>query len=162
MSKHVDGGGGLLGKILTIVLLIAGLAIFAWLASKAIGSLTADAAVKGKQYQAVFLTNGQVYFGKVSHVDSSYVKIQDIYYLQVQQTVQPSQGRPGSGSTYQAATRVKASVALVPPKPKEFDSTQFNSRSSRLRRMGKSSNAGSSSSMCALSQAKPLFSISSE
>lgn len=46
-------------------------------------------ALKRNKYQALFLTNGQVYFGKLSQVDSSYVKITDIYYLQVQQQVQP-------------------------------------------------------------------------
>lgn len=34
-------------------------------------------------YQAVFLTNGQVYFGKISHVNSDYVQLVNIYYLQV-------------------------------------------------------------------------------
>src|SRR3989344_4528142 len=38
--------------------------------------------VKADQYQAVFLTNGQVYFGKLSDVNSAYVSLQDIYYLQ--------------------------------------------------------------------------------
>jgi hypothetical protein len=49
----------------------------------------ADSAVKSKEYQALFLTNGQVYFGKLTKVDNSYVKLTDIYYLQVQQQVQP-------------------------------------------------------------------------
>jgi hypothetical protein len=63
--------------------------VLGWFGNKALAALTSDGGVKGKQYQAVFLTNGQVYFGKVSHVDSSYVKLTDIYYLQVQQQVQP-------------------------------------------------------------------------
>jgi hypothetical protein len=88
-TVNKSAGGGVLGKILAVVLAIASLAIVAWLASHAFNSLTADAAVKGKQYQAVFLTNGQVYFGKVSKVDQSYVRLTDIYYLQVQQQVQP-------------------------------------------------------------------------
>lgn len=41
------------------------------------------------EYQAVFLTNGQVYFGKVSGEASSTVKVTDIFYLRVQQAVQP-------------------------------------------------------------------------
>lgn len=39
-------------------------------------------------YQAVFLTNGQVYFGKLSESTSMYVNLKDIYYLQVTQPVQ--------------------------------------------------------------------------
>jgi hypothetical protein len=45
--------------------------------------------VNSKQYQALFLTNGQVYFGKLAQSDSKTVNLKDIYYLQVQQTVQP-------------------------------------------------------------------------
>jgi hypothetical protein len=33
-------------------------------------------------YQAVFLTNGQVYFGKVSNPNDQYVKLTSIFYLQ--------------------------------------------------------------------------------
>lgn len=35
------------------------------------------------QWQAVFLTNGQVYFGKINKVTWSTVVLKDIYYLQV-------------------------------------------------------------------------------
>lgn len=33
-------------------------------------------------YQAVFLTNGQVYFGKLSPINRNYMKLDDVYYLQ--------------------------------------------------------------------------------
>ena len=45
--------------------------------------------VQKNNYQAVFLTNGQVYFGKVDKMNSSTTTLKDIYYLQVQQ-VQPA------------------------------------------------------------------------
>jgi cytoskeletal protein RodZ len=41
-------------------------------------------AVNTSEYQAVFLTNGQVYFGKLKVVNPVYLKLTDIYYLQVQ------------------------------------------------------------------------------
>jgi hypothetical protein len=88
-ARPSAAGGSLLSRVLSVLLALAALAIVSWLGVRAVGSLMADSAVKGKQYQAVFLTNGQVYFGKVSRVDASYVKLQDIYYLQVQQQVQP-------------------------------------------------------------------------
>ena len=53
-------------------------------------------------YQAVFLTNGQVYFGKIASPDSDYVTLKDIYYLQVG----PQQG---SGTTPEA----QQSISLV-------------------------------------------------
>ena len=45
-------------------------------------------------YQAVFLTNNQVYFGKLSNQDSKYPVLTDIYYLRVTQSLQPSQPNP--------------------------------------------------------------------
>ncbi len=61
------------------------------------GSKTA----KSSDYQAVFLTNGQVYFGKLSD-SGKYLKLNDIFYLQVnqpqiqgsQQTEQQAQTQP--------------------------------------------------------------------
>lgn len=51
-------------------------------------------AVDSNKFQAVFLTNGQVYFGKLSGLGSDYVDLENIYYLQVQQSVQPSTDQP--------------------------------------------------------------------
>lgn len=48
---------------------------------------------KASGYQSVFLTNGQVYFGKISNADSSYVTLKDIYYLQVSQQQQTAQSQ---------------------------------------------------------------------
>lgn len=87
------GGNTPSGKMLhTAITVLFGLLCLAgliWFANRAISTSKADSAVKAKQFQALFLTNGQVYFGKISQVDKSYVKVTDIYYLQVQQTVQP-------------------------------------------------------------------------
>lgn len=85
MAMH----GGWLGKILAVALILAALTVIVYFATRALAPAMSDSAIKSKQYQALFLTNGQVYFGKVSKVDSSYVKLTDIYYLQVQQPVQP-------------------------------------------------------------------------
>lgn len=49
----------------------------------------------GKKWQAVFLANGQVYFGKLSGINRTYVTLSDIYYLQVSQPLQqPAEGAP--------------------------------------------------------------------
>lgn len=47
--------------------------------------------VKGDQYQAVFLSNGQVYFGKITGSDNRTLILEDIFYLQVEQQLQPEQ-----------------------------------------------------------------------
>jgi hypothetical protein len=46
-------------------------------------------------YQAVFLTNGQVYFGKLSNASGDYITLDDIYYLQVVQPPLQGQQQPG-------------------------------------------------------------------
>ncbi len=47
--------------------------------------------VDSSKMQAVFLNGGQVYFGHISHLNSQYLRVKDIYYLRVNQTVQPNQ-----------------------------------------------------------------------
>ncbi len=43
------------------------------------------------KYQAVFLNGGQVYFGHIKTLSSKYLRIDNIYYLRVNQQVQPNQ-----------------------------------------------------------------------
>lgn len=38
-------------------------------------------AIPQSKWQAVFLQNGQVYFGKLSETDSAYLALSDVYYL---------------------------------------------------------------------------------
>jgi hypothetical protein len=68
----------MLGAVV-LVLLILGMLL------KGLGVINASQAVNGKEYQALFLTNNQVYFGHLSTMASGDVKLTDIYYLQVQQ-----------------------------------------------------------------------------
>lgn len=41
--------------------------------------------------QAVFLTSGQVYFGDIAAINDQFIDLQNIYYLSVDQKVQPEQ-----------------------------------------------------------------------
>lgn len=100
---------GNLSKVLAILLIAVSIGALGWFTTRAYKAVTADAAVKSKQYQAVFLTNGQVYFGKLTQSDSSYVKLTDIYYLQVQQTVQPKD----SSAAATAAANQQVSLAKL-------------------------------------------------
>lgn len=47
--------------------------------------------VDKSKYQAVFITNGQVYFGKVSNEDRKYVNLSNTYYLILKQPLQNQQ-----------------------------------------------------------------------
>ena len=68
-----------------------------------------------------------------------------------------------AGLGVQASTCLNTSVAFVPPKPNEFESAERNfTLSWRARTIGISENAGSISSIWALSQMKPFCIISNE
>lgn len=60
--------------ILVLGLFIAGIA---WLVSQ--GGRTA---IDNSKYQAIWLTNGQYYFGKLQILNRDYVRLTDVFYLQ--------------------------------------------------------------------------------
>jgi hypothetical protein len=51
--------------------------------------------VNNKEYQAVFLNNGQVYFGKVKSLTDHYMDVTNIFYLSTQQA-QPETSKSAS------------------------------------------------------------------
>ncbi len=59
-------------------------------------------------YQAVFLVNNQVYFGKLANQNGQFPVLTDIYYLQVNQPIQPVQTVKG-----QAASTASPEINLV-------------------------------------------------
>jgi len=77
------------------IVIIAG--IFAFTGNKS-GGLAIDSS----KYQAVFFTNGQVYFGKLQAFNDDYLKLTDIYYLQTQSTDATDSENPQETSTDQA------------------------------------------------------------
>lgn len=69
-----------------VTLLLVALVAFSLTSNKGV---TAEASlVDGNKYQAVFLNNGQVYFGKIKTLNRSYVVIDDIFYIEAQSTQQ--------------------------------------------------------------------------
>lgn len=61
--------------------------------------------------QAVFLNGGQVYFGNITGLNSDYMRLNNIYYLRVNQQVQPRQGE----QTQQDISLVKLGCELHGP-----------------------------------------------
>lgn len=90
-------GGSKLPWVVLIIVVLVIVVVAVLFRDKWGGSKTA----KSSDYQAVFLTNGQVYFGKLSD-SGKYLKLSDIFYLQVnqpqiqgsQQTEQQAQTQP--------------------------------------------------------------------
>lgn len=79
-------------------------------------------------YQAVFLNNGQVYFGKLD-LDGGWVKLSDIYYLQLTEDLQPASTQSdantqptttGAGSQQQQIQLVKLGSELHGPEDEMY------------------------------------------
>ncbi len=80
-----------------VVKLVLGLAIIVFLVLVILGwggigpfksSKSIQTEVQKSEWQAVFLTNGQVYFGHLAKEDSQYPELEEIYYLQMGQSLQ--------------------------------------------------------------------------
>ena len=71
-------------KLQRILLAVAGLVVVlgvatgGWFYYKS----TVSAQIDSSEYQAVFFTNGQVYFGKLQNLNGGYYKLNNIFYLQ--------------------------------------------------------------------------------
>lgn len=63
--------------VVIAIIVLAGLFIY-----RASTGSTIDSA----KFQAVFFTNGQVYFGRLQTLNDSYLKLTDIFYLQTKST----------------------------------------------------------------------------
>jgi cytoskeletal protein RodZ len=63
------------------------------------------AVIDTSKYQAVFFTNGQVYFGKLQVLNANYMSLTDVFYLQTKSTTtdstNPQQTTPQSSSDVQ-------------------------------------------------------------
>lgn len=89
--------------VVVVVIVVGGFMLF----KKNTGSSTA--VVDATKYQAVFVTNGQVYFGKVSGENNQYVSLSDVYYLVLKQ---PLQNQKTEGEE-QAQEQVKPGYSLI-------------------------------------------------
>jgi hypothetical protein len=89
--------------VLAVVVIVV-LAVLGFLFRDKLGATKSNAKLSG--YQAVFLTNGQVYFGNMTDKNDRYVTLKDIYYLQVNQSQQLQDGQ-------QAAAQQQPELSLV-------------------------------------------------
>jgi len=106
------GRGGKGWKVLVVILIIVIIVILGYFAFVAMGKGSGIAGDKiapvDNSWQAVFLTNGQVYFGKVKAVGDKTLSLGDIYYLQViTRPLQTSQVGDQPVQTQQELTLIK-------------------------------------------------------
>jgi hypothetical protein len=85
--KHIDWVAKTVRIELFIVLLGIALllgAVSLWLATGKFSNDSELKLVKTNEYQAIFLTNGQVYFGKINILNSKYVSLSKVFYIENQ------------------------------------------------------------------------------
>lgn len=80
-----------------VAVAVIALALIAWLMRPS----DAVTGIDDSKYQAVFFTNGQVYFGKLHAFNSEYMKLTDVYYLQTQASEEADSENPQQTSTNQ-------------------------------------------------------------
>ena len=71
--------------LISSALLVAALAVY--IATG--GNRREGSYVKDDKFQAVFLNGGQVYFGKIRELNDKFLTMDNIYYLRVNEQVQP-------------------------------------------------------------------------
>ena len=104
-AKKKSGKGLVLAVVIGAVVAILGIA--AWLVVPRLTAAGGTGIDNGK-YQAVFFTNGQVYFGKLSVVNDNYLKLTDIFYLQTKSSESDS-----SDSLQKTSTESQSDVQLI-------------------------------------------------
>ena len=92
------------GISIAAVVIIALLLVSTLVILSKTGVIGPNAAIKKDDYQAVFLTNGQVYFGKLQNAEGDYLKLTNIYYLQVDSSIQ-------AGATQEEQAQAAAAAA---------------------------------------------------
>ena len=106
-APHANKPKGRLARILVpIVIAVVVIAIAAcgwWFWQR---SQNPDSAINHSEYQAVFFTNGQVYFGKLNSFNGEYLKLTDIFYLQASSS-------SDSANPQQTTTDSQTNVQLI-------------------------------------------------
>lgn len=96
-GKYKTATMSIMAVVVVAVISFVGLSIYK---SSTAANIEAD------KYQAVFLTNGQVYFGKLKTFNSDYMKLVDIFYLQTKST-------DASGNPQKTADQSTPNVELI-------------------------------------------------
>lgn len=91
MPRKSGATGKIAAAIIVIVVVLIGLFLVSKYTSWNILNVNKENAT-ATGWQAVFLTNGQVYFGKIAKENNDTIILKDIYYLQVAQSPQPDPG----------------------------------------------------------------------
>lgn len=105
---------GLTAVIVVILLVVAGYLVDKYTSINLLGG---QEDVTNRQFSAVFLSNGQVYFGTIEKDDDGYTILKNIYYLQV---ASPLQQVPANGTKAQQPQLVLVKLGNELHGPKDY------------------------------------------
>ena len=101
------------GSIMVSVVVIIVIAMYLWYSQVTLTGYKED-------WQAIFLTNGQVYFGQVDGQNSSELLAKDIYYLQVTRPLQQTEEGEAAANPQGELSLVKLGNELHGPTDKMY------------------------------------------
>jgi len=98
-SKRGKGRKKLVAISIAVIILAAAIVLAALMVYRS----SVNSLIDTSKYQAVFLTNGQSYFGKLQPAGGSYMELTDIFYLQTKPTdsTAPQQATPDTSAQVQ-------------------------------------------------------------
>jgi len=111
MPSPKNGSGSLVLKLIIGVVTLALVGGGSYFLVRAFG----PGGVDSSKYQAVFLSNGQVYFGKLKGLGGNAPVLEDVYYLVINQ---PLQGQEGEKPVQPKYTLVKLGREIHGPEDK--------------------------------------------
>lgn len=118
----------MLRKILIVIIILAiiGGAVYFFVFKKTSLWSKGGKVVDSSKYQAVFLTNGQTYFGKVSNENGKYVSVTDVYYLVLKKPLQnQSQGDDQADQTKPEYSLIKLGKEMHGPTSMSINKDQI-------------------------------------
>lgn len=107
-AQKKKSAGGALTHVIIVVLVVLGV-LYALSAYTSINILGVNKQATSDNWKAVFLSNGQVYFGHIADERTNPVVVSDIYYLQVTQPLQ----QVGEGQQPAAANQPQLSLVKL-------------------------------------------------
>jgi len=113
-QRENKGGGWKIAFIILVIILIAG-GIGGYFIKKSVfeGKNSYSKSENSSIWQAVFLANGQVYFGHLKERTSKYPLLTDIYYLQVNQQNLQSGDQNTNTNTNTNADAAQPQISLI-------------------------------------------------
>ncbi len=104
--------------VLVIIVLLGGLfAVSKYTPWNILNLSKGNSTASAKGWEAIFLTNGQVYFGRIVKQSNDTIDLKDIYYLQVTGQIQPApENQAAAAQQEQQLSLVKLGDELHGPK----------------------------------------------